>query len=203
MPTVVIPYPILQTPPQSTDNTTGANTFIFPFPDNPAGLLYTMNAIWLNGAAPLPAYVSAGKTTVAAVAAYANTNWSDYGTWTNPSTNILQLVSETDDVQQVLTAGMNVALTPTNFCFNLTAYSTPASVNGVKFGSGPIMPVPAFLLTNNPITLMNVLAKVMSSQTVFDPTSVANKLGILTVQAQPKLYNDAVLVETATAAVCS
>lgn len=201
MPLVTIPTPILQTGPQSTDNTTGANTFIFSFPENPAGLEYLVNAVYLNGVAPTPAYVAAGITTVAGVAAYANTHWSDYGTWTNPSTNILKLVSDSGDVQMVLRAGIVVELAPVDFCFDLTAYSTPAAVNGVKFGTGNIIPVPAFLLTNNNVDLLNVLIRVMSSGTTYN-TATSHKLGINTVMAQPKLYNNSTLVATAASGAC-
>ena len=204
MPTVVIPYPILQTPPQITDST-GDNTFLFPFPSNPSGLLYQMNAIWLNGAAPTPAYVAAGITTVAEVVTYANAHWSVYGTWSNPSTDILKLYSPVGAGQQVLNAGMNVALAPTNFCFNLTSFTTPVNVNQVKFGSGPLMTLPggAFLLTTNTVTLMNQLVPVMSSETVYNTSGVANKLGILTTQAQPALYFNGSLVLNSAGGVCS
>lgn len=203
MPTVTIPYPILQTPPQITDNA-GDNTFIFPFPANTGGLEYQMNSIWLNGAAPTPAYVAAGITTVAGVVTYANAHWGIYGTWSNPSTDILQLYSPVGATQQVANAGMNVQLAPVNFCFNLTAYSTPANVNQVKFGTGPLIPFPngAWLLTNNNVTLMNQLVPVMASQTVFS-TSVSHKLNVLTVQDTPKLYFNGSLVVASTAGACS
>lgn len=202
MPTVVIPIPIQQLGPQSTNSTTGARTFIFPFPANPSGLLYNIQGIWLDGAAPTPAYVAAGKTTVANVVTYANSNWSRFGTWSNPSTNVLQLVSGTGDVQYVAKAGIVVSLAPAAYCIDLTAFSTPAAVNGVKFGTGDIIPVPAFLLTDNNATLYNVLRQIMSSGTAFNLT-IAHKLGISTVQALVHLYNDSSVVASATAGVCS
>lgn len=200
MPTVTIPAPILQSGPQITD-ATGDNTFIFPFPDNPSGLLYTVFAAWFNGAAPTPTYAPSGITTAAQFVTWANTNWSTYGTWTNPSTDIVKLYSPVGAGTPVNNAGIVVYLTPVNYCFDLTAYSSPTSINGVQFGTGSIIPVPAFLLTNNPVTLMNVLIPIMSSRAIFS-TTVAHKLGINTVQATPKLYNGASLVVTAASGTC-
>lgn len=202
MPTVTIPIPIQQLGPQTTDATTGDRTFIFPFPANPSGLLYNIQGIWLDGAAPTPAYVAAGKTTVANVVTYANANWSSFGTWSNPSTNILKLVSATDDVQYVAKAGIVVSLAPAATCIDLTAFSTPVAVNGVKFGTGDIIPVPAFLLTDNNATLYNVLRNIVSSGTTFN-LATAHKLGITTVQALLHLYNDSSVVASATAGACS
>ena len=199
MPTVTIPYPILQNGPQTTSGTT--NIFEFPFPANPAALLYNIQGLYVNGIA-LAAYVPTGITTVAGVSTYFNTNYSTYGTWSS-SGDVLSLSSPTSAGVQALKVGMNVALTPKPFCFDLTAFSTPSAVNGVQFGSGSIIPVPAFSLTNDPVVLKNVLINYMSVGTTFDTTSIAHKLGISTVQAQPKLYNGVTLVATATAAVCS
>lgn len=202
MPTVAIPYPILQTPPQSTDPTTSANTFIFPLPDNPAALQYQVNAVWFNGAAPTTPFAPSGITTAALFATWANSNWSAFGTWSSPATNILKLVSLTGSATYVKNAGMNVDLAPVNFCFDLTAFgASPVNVNGVKFGSGNIIPIPAFLLTNNNVTLLNQLIPVMSSMTIFN-TSVSHKLGINTIQATPKLYNGLTLVSTAGSGTC-
>lgn len=199
MPPVTIPYPILQDSPESTNGTT--NLFTFPFPANPAALLYNIQGLYINGAALTP-YVPTGITTVAGVATYFNTNYSAYGTWLSTG-DILKLSSTTGAATQALKAGMNSSLAPAPFCFDLTAFSTPSAVNGVQFGSGSIIPVPAFQLTNNPVVLRNVLINYMSAGTTFNTASVANKLGISTVQAQPKLYNGVTLVATATAAVCS
>src|ERR1035437_155370 len=202
MPTVTIPIPIQQTGPQSTNITTGDNTFIFPFPANPAGLEYNVAGEWYNGVAPSPVYAPSGLTTVAAVAAWYNTNRSAEGTWTNPSTDILKLVS-TAGAGEVTKAGIIVSLEATNFCFDITAFGgSPANVDGVKFGSGGIVPLPSpFLLTDNNVTLMNVLTHVMSSGTVFN-TTVTHKLGINTVQAQPKLYSGISLIATAAGGTC-
>lgn len=202
MPTVTIPIPIQQVGPQTTDATTGDRTFIFAFPANPDGLLYNIQGIWLDGVAPTPAYVPAGKTTVANVVTYANANWGDFGTWSNPLTNILKLVSANDDVQYVAKAGIVVSITPAAFCIDLTAFSTPAAVNGIKFGASATIPIAAFLLTNNNVTLYNVLRQIMSSGTTFS-TATTHKLGITTVQSLVHLYNDSTLVASATAGVCS
>lgn len=203
MPTVTIPIPIQQNGPQSTDSTTSANTFIFPFPANPAGLLYNVLGSWFNGLLPTPAYAPSGITTVAGVVTWANANWNEYGTWSNPSTDILKLVSLTSSTQYVLKAGIVVELEPTPFCFDLSAYSTPEPVNQIKFGTGGLISVDAFLLTNDPVVAMNVLLPKMAPNTVFDATSVSHKLTVTTVQATPKFYNDGVLVVASTAGACS
>lgn len=202
MPTVTIPYPMQQSAPQ-TIATNGDNTFIFSFPSNPLGLLYTMNAAYFNSAVPYFAFNPSGITTVAQFVTWATSHWSNYGTWTALSATTFKLVSGTGAVTQVFLAGMNVDLTPVNFCFNLTAYSTPAPVNQLKFGSGELIDLAVpFMLTDNPVTLMNVLRVHMSSGTIFDTTSVAHKLGINTTMATPKLYYNDVLVVTSTAGAC-
>lgn len=202
MPMVTIPVPIQQSGPQSTSTTTGANTFIFPFPSNPQGLEYAIGGEWYNFAAPSPVFAPSGLTTVALVAAWFVTNRSAYGTWTNPTGDILQLVSAAGG-SQVLLAGIVVTLAPVNFCFDLTAFGgSPANVDGVKFGTGTIIPLPSgFVLTDNNVTLMNVLLHVMSSGTIFNTTTV-HKLGMNTTQAQPHLYYGTTLVATAATGVC-
>lgn len=200
MPTVTIPIPIMQQSAQSTDSTTGAKTFIFPFPVNPAGLEYQVNGMWLNGVLQTPAMT--GLTSVAGVVAQFNTDYSDYGTWSAPSTNVLKLVSLPSSTVPVTKAGIDVELAPTDYCFNLTAYSSPAAVDGLKFGSSPIIPLTPFMLTDDPAVLLNVLKAKMSTQTVFS-TTIAHKLGIKTVQATPALYNNGVLVVASTGVVCS
>lgn len=201
MPTVTIPVPIMQQDAQVIDPSTGARTFIFVLPDNPLGLLYNVNGIWFNGLVPSPTYVPAGITTPAGFAAYGTTNWSDYGTW-SATGNVVKLVSPTSAVIPVTKAGIDVNLTPTDFCFDLSAYSTPALVNGIRFGgTATIIPVTPFMLTDDPNVLLNVLKPKMAPSTVFS-TAVANKLGVKTVQDVPKVYNGAVLVETSTAGAC-
>ena len=201
MPTVTIPIPIQQTGPQSTDTTTGANTFIFPFPANPDAREYDISGIWFNGVPPTPAYAPSGITTVAGVVTYANTNWSAVGTFSNPTGNILKLVSPAGG-SQVTKAGIIVSLAPVDYCFDLSAFSTPANVDGVQFGSGTIIKLPSgFVLTNNPVTLMNVLIHVMSSGTIFN-TSVTHKLGINTVQDTPQLYDGVTSIVTASGGTC-
>lgn len=202
MPLVTIPYPILQTAPVNTDSS-GTNTFVFAFPANPLGLEYTMNGVYFNGLVPTPAYAPSGITTLAGVISYMNTNWSTSGTFSALSATTIGLSSPTSAGTPVFFAGINVDLTPANYCFNLTAFSTPASVNQVQFGTGTILTVPAFQLTNDPVVLMNVLIKVMSSGTIFNPTSVAHKLGINSTQATPRVLFNGSTVATAAGAVCS
>lgn len=199
MPAVTIPVPIMQSGPQFMDGST--STFVFPFPANPTALEYQVNGMWINGISITPNM--SGLTTVTAVASSFNSAYGDYGTWSASSTNVLQLASATTDVVPAMRAGIDVELEPTDFCFDLTAYSTPEAVDGVQFGSGNIIPVTAFMLTDDPVVLYNVLKNVMSSGTTFDTTSEANKLGINTVQAQPKLYYGEDLVEASDAGACS
>lgn len=197
MPTVTIPFPLIQFAPSSTDGTD--NTFTFPFPSNPLGLLYSIPAPWFNGVAGTPVYAPSGITTAALFVTWANTNWSGYGTWTS-SGDIVTLVSA---VTNVTLAGMQVALTPKAYCFNLTAYSTPAQVNQFKFGSsGTLISVPAFMLTNDPVVLMNQLMKKMTAESTTYGTSVSHKLQVNTVYDTPKLYNNGVLVVTSSAGAC-
>lgn len=197
MPTATIPFPVIQFPPTSTDGTN--NVFTIPFPANPTSLLFSIPAPWFNGLAGSPAYSPAAKTTPAQFVTWANTNWSAYGTWAS-SGNIVTLTSLVTNVTEM---GMQVALTPAAFCFDLTAYSTPALVNGVKFGTGDTISVPAFMLTDDPNVLLSVLQKIMSAESTTFSTAVANKLGVNTVQATPKLYNGTSLVVTSTAGACA
>lgn len=205
MPVITVPYPILQTPPVNISSTS-VNTFVFSFPDNPDGLEYIINAIWMNGVKPstVPAtpFNPSGVTTVAQFVTYATSNLSDFGTWTALSDTTFKLDSATTDVQQVFLSGINAVLEPVDYCFDLTAYSTPAQVNGVSFGGGGIIPLTAFLLTDNPIILANVLMRVMANGTIFDTSSVANSLGINTIQGIPELFFDTTSVVAATAGAC-
>ena len=200
MPTATIPFPVIQYGPVSTDGTD--NTFIFPFPSNPLGLKYSIPAPWFNGVAASPAYAPGSIVTAAQFVTWATSNWSGYGTWTS-SGNIVTLVSS---VSNVTKAGMQVALTPAAFCFNLTAYSTPAAVNQVKFGSGgTLLTIPggAFMLTNDPTVLIAQLQKVMSAESTTYGTAVAHKLQVNTVYDTPKLYYNGSLVVSSSAGVCS
>lgn len=202
MPTVVIPIPIQQQARQST-NSSGDNTFIFALPNNPNGLEYDVLGVWFNGIAPSPDYDPSGITTASGFATWADSNWGDYGTWTSPAAGIVQLVSTTSDTVYVENAGIVSQLTAVNWCFDLTAFgASPAQVNGVAFGSGETIPLPAFMLTNNTTTLLNKLAKVMPPSTIFNQ-SVTDKLGINTVMPTPKLYSDTTLISTAGSGVCS
>lgn len=205
MPTVTIPIPIMQSFPQTSAN--GLNTFVFTFPSNPQALLYNLEGAWFNGLAPYAAYSPSGITTVAQFVTWANSHWSNYGTWTALSAVTFQLVSNVGTVSPsplpVFQGGLFAVLTPVNFCFNLSAYSTPAIVNQFEFGSGGVQFFQEpFSLTNNPVVLQNQLMRVMSSGTVFDSSSVANNLGILTTQATPALYHNGVLVVASTTGTC-
>lgn len=177
MPTVTIPVPIMQSSPQSTD-TDGSNTFIFAFPANPNGLTYSIPYPWFNGVAPSTAYVSAGRTTVAQVVTWANSNWGDYGTWSAASTNTLKLVSATTDNIFVSKAGMEVSLIPVHYCITLNA--TPDPVNGIKI-SGHVYSITSVSADRtNRAALINAIKKVMPG-TVFT-TSIATKIDAYTTQ---------------------
>lgn len=198
---VDIPTPILQLPPQSTDSD-GNRTFVFAFPTNPLSRLYAIPYPWFNGAAPAQAYEPTGIDSAADFVVWANTSgkWDDYGTWANPSGDIVTLVSAPADTIYVSEAGMQISLTPVSFCFDLTAFSTPAAVNGIKFGSGATLPFSAFMLTNaNQTTLIDRIKKFMPGATF---TVISNKLQISTVQDTPKLYNDTSVVATAASGAC-
>lgn len=204
MPVVTIPVPMQESYPQT--NVSGYNTFIFSFPSNPNGLVYLLNGAWFNNALPYASYVPSGITTVALFVTWANANWGNYGVWTALSLTTLQLVSSVGSPPStvpVYRAGVSMDLTPVPFCFDLSGFGTPALVTGYEFGSGGIIPfkVP-FLVTTNPIVLMNQLIPVMSSGTIFNAASVPNKLNIVTTQAVPKLYNGTTLVVASTAGAC-
>ena len=205
MPTVTIPFPVIQFNPTST-NSDGDNTFTFTFPHNPLGLLYNIPAPWFNGVAGSPAYAPSGITTPGQFVTWANSNWDAYGTWANPTGDIITLVSTSSDDVYVLKAGMQIALQLKAYCFDLSAYSTPAPVNQFKFGTGgTLISVPggAFMLTNDPNVLINQLQKVMSAESTTYGTAVTHKLQVNTTYDVPKLYNSGVLVETSVAGVCS
>lgn len=200
MPTVTIPQPILQSPPQTSVD--GVNTFVFPFPANPNALLYEIDFPWFNGVGPVTPYVAAGITTPALFVTWANSNWGDYGTWSS-SGDIVRLASEDGvDAVFVTEAGVAPNLVPAPWCFDLTAFgATPAAVNGVQFGSGAIMPFAPFMLTaSNQTTLQNRLTPFMPFSTF---TAITNKLTITSLQAVPKLYDGVTLVATATAGACT
>lgn len=205
MPTVTIPFPIVQFGPTSTNSTNQATTFTFTFPHNPLGLIYSIPAPWFNGVAGAPPYAPSGITTPAQFVTWANSNWSAYGTWAS-SGDVVTLVSLTGSGVYVLKAGMQIALQLRAYCFDLSAYSTPAPVNQVKFGtSGALIPFPngAFVLTNDPNVLLNQLKTVMSAESTTYGTAITHKLQVNSVYDVPKLYNNGVLVVSSTAAVCS
>lgn len=197
MPTVVIPFPIIQSPAQT--NVGGVGTFVFTLPLNPLGLMYSIPAPWFNGVAPGSPYAPSGITTPAGFVTWANANWTAYGTWANPTGNVITLASST-----VKAAGFIAALTPAPWCFNLAPYSTPALVNQIKFGSGgTLISVPAFELTNNGAVLQSVLQNHMSAESTNFIVFNDNKLQVNTTQAQPELYNSGVLVLASGSGVCS
>lgn len=202
MPTQVIPIPIMQQDPQSTASD-GTNTFIFAFPSNPSGFEYQVDGVWFNGLEPATEFDGSGLTTTSLVATWANSNWGDYGAWSSPAAGILKLVSATSDTVPVSKAGIVSELAPKNWCFDLSAYgASPTQVNGLKIGTGDIIPFPAFMLTNNTTTLLNVLSRILPSSTIFSQ-AVSHKLGINSPVLVLKLYSDTTLVETASGAVCS
>lgn len=201
MPTVTVPLPIIQSGPV-TNTPTGTNTFYFTFPSNPNSLDYSIQGIWLNGLVP-GATQPTDKDNVTDYATWANSNMSDYGTWAEVNDTTLSLVSTTSDTVPVTKAGMIVALTAVPYCFDVTAFSPPQLVNGLKLGSGAIMPMTPFMLTGDNTTLMNALIQSGYLRNATYGTSVAHKLQINAIQALPKLYNDTSLVLTSTAAVCS
>lgn len=198
MATVTIPTPILESEPQTT--VAGTNTFVFALPNNPNALLYSIPFPWFNSVGPVTPYVPAGITTPALFVTWANTNWGDYGTWSS-SGDIVTLVSAPGDTIYVTKAGVAPSLTLGAWCFDLTAFSTEAAVNGVKFGSSDTLFFAPFMLSNtNQTTLQNRLTPFMPFATF---AAITNKLTINSLQAVPKLYNGATLVATATAGACT
>lgn len=201
MPSVTIPFPIFQNGPASTNATTGANTFIFPFPINPLTLLYSIPWPWFNGVAPSPAYAPSGITIPAGFVAWANANWSTYGTWTS-SGNIVTLVSPTSAGTFVMKAGLGVSLTPAAYCLDITAFSGGQAVNGMQFGTAPIIPLPAFIMTDvNYNTIIQAIQPHFESGAVFAQT-VAHKITITTVSGAVKLINGVTTEVTSTAGTC-
>jgi hypothetical protein len=199
MPTVVLPFPLIQNPPTST--VAPNNTFTFFLPQNTLGLLYSIPAAFFNGALSSVPYAPSGITTPAGFVTWANAHWGAYGTWANPSGTIITLVSATTNVSF---AGFIAALTPAPWCFNLTGFGTPSQVNQVKFGStGTVISVPAFMLGTNPAVLQAVLQNVMTQESTSYSMGVANKLQVNTVLAQPILLFNGATVSTASAGVCS
>lgn len=201
MPTITIPFPILQQGPSSTDSD-GTKHFTFPFPLNALGLLYSIPWPWFNGDAPGTAYVPAGITTPALFVTWANTNWSTYGTWTSVG-NIVSLSSPTSAGIPVTQAGLGVSLTPAAWCIDLTGIGSPTPVNGIKFGSGSVIPFGAFALTSsNMQTLINAIRPFFDSGAVLS-VSGSHKINITTVLATPTITNNGSVIVTATAGVCS
>jgi hypothetical protein len=206
MPTVTIPFPIIQDAPVTTTSA-GSRTFVFAFPNNPNALTYSIPWPWFNGAAGTPAYSPATQsppvtvTTPAQFVSWANTNWSNYGTWSY-SGNIVKLLNVSSSVIQVTKAGVLAQLTPKSWCLDCTSFSTPAAVDGLAIGSSSIIPFGAFMATNaNMQTLINAIKPHFEAGAVF--TIVGTKINILTVLPVLTIYNNTTLVKTATAGVCS
>jgi len=185
MPTVTIPVPIMQSDPQSTDSN-GTNNFIFSFPLNPNSLKYAIPYPWFNGVAPTTAYVPGSITTTSAFVTWANTNWADYGTWTAPNAQTVKLASPTSATVPVSKAGMEVTLTPTNYCLTLNA--TPDAVNGIKIGGHVYAITPLLAGRTNRQALIDAI-KGLFPGSVFS-TSVANKINIYTTQLPQNITKD-------------
>ena len=248
MPSVTIPFPIIEQNPSSAD-ANGDNTFTFALAPNPNGLIYSIPAPTANRQALSPAY-SPSATTPAGVVTWANTNWGGYGVWSNPSGNILKLISNSTPPtwvslqpyvigQRVVysgtgyvcisavasatapsadtahwtatgtpnvyvqTAGLISALQPGVYCINQTAFSTPAAVNGIAFGSGTPIALPSFLLTNNNLQLPPIISAVITDPNLSYAYATANKLTIYTTLGVPKLTYNGATVVTATSGICS
>jgi hypothetical protein len=133
MPVVTISFPIVQNAP--TSNTGGTNTFLFPFPANPNGLLYSIPFPWFNGVAPTPAYAPTGITTPAGFVTWANTNWGTYGTWTS-SGNIVTLSSPSSAGTPVTKAGFYVNVTQAAWCIDATALYSPGQIATTSLNAG-------------------------------------------------------------------
>lgn len=185
MPTVTIPIPILQSDPASTD-TDGTTNFVFPFPLNPNGLEYAIPYPWFNGVAPTTPYAPSGITTAAQFVTWANSNWSDYGTWASPTTNIVTLASATTDTIPVTKAGMEITLTPTSYCLTLNA--SPDAVNGIKISGTVFAITPLSAGRTNRQALIDAIKHLFPGATF--STAVSTKINILTTQLpQTITYN--------------
>jgi hypothetical protein len=198
MPTVTLPFPVIQNPPTSVSGSN--NIFTFNLPNNPLGLLYSIPAAFFNGALSATPYAPSGITTPAGFVTWANAHWSAYGTWSNPTGTIIQLTSATTNVSF---AGFIAALTPAPWCFSLAGFGTPSQVNQVKFGStGTVLSVPAFMLGTNPATLQAVLQTVMTQESTSYVMPGGAYLTVNTVLAQPILLYNGATVATASSGVC-
>lgn len=206
MPEVDLVFPIIQDAPTSTDPSTGIKTFTFAFPLNPDGLEYAIPWPWFNGIAPATAYAPTGLTTAADFVTWANANWGDYGTW-DDSGDIVTLASDpATDVIPVTEAGLGVSLAPATYCLDLTAYSTPAPVNGIKFGSsGPIRTFGAFMLTDTSAgSLITAIRPFFDSDATFTVTSTSpDKVQITSVLNIPIITYNGTNELSATLGACA
>lgn len=208
MPAVTIPFPIIQNYPVTNTPVGGGseNTFIFAFPPNPLGLQYSIPWPWFNGVAPAqpydPSLMSPPSTitTPGEFVTWANTNWGHFGTWSRDR-NMVQLVSPTSADIPVSMAGVLAQLTPVSWCLDCTSFSSPTPVNGLEINGATTIPFPAFQLTNtNMQSLINAITPFLEDGAVL--TVVGEKINIVTVLGQVKIYNNTSLVATATLGSC-
>lgn len=192
MPTVVIPAPIMQSKPNNpANNTTGTNHFVFAFPANPLGLLYSIPFPWFNSVGPTTPYVPSGITTAALFVTWANSNWSTYGTWTS-SGDIVTLASPVGAGIYVLLAGMQVYLTAVHYCVTLNA--SPDIIDGVKISNA------FFKLPGGAISAgrTNIPAVIQAIKPLFPnaviTNNITNKIDILTTQLPQALSYQGVAV---------
>lgn len=200
MPNVDIPFPIIQFPPTSADGTN--NTFTFQFPANPLGLKYLIPAPWFNGVLAAPVTAADNITTLSGFVTLANSRYSTQGTWANPGSSPT-IITLTSAVTNVTKAGLIVALNPKSYCFDLSAFSSPANVNQIKFGTGGLISMNPFVLTNSNVALQSQLQQKLSQENTTYGTAVAHKLQVNCLYDTPKLYYNGSLVVASTAGVCS
>ena len=201
MPTVTIAPPIFQNGPVST-LPNGSNIFLFEFPANPQGLLYTVFGAWFNGVAPAQAYQPSGITTLAQFATWANTalKWPMYGTWSAPSANILKLISPIGATIPVKNAGVINALTSNTHTLDMTVVNTPAAVNGVGMNGGVRIPFKggAFMVTSTPASMQALINEITK---IYQPNQITMVISGTNIVATTEMgviviYNDATAVIT-------
>lgn len=171
MDTLTVPTPILQAS-YTNQATNGDRTFLFTFPPNPLGLLYSILASFFNGIPPVQAFQPSGITTLAQFVTWANTSgkWDMYGVWSSPNTTTLKLLSSTGSTIYVNMAGLVYpALAEVVHTLDMTVVATPAMVDGVSFGSATV-PIPflsgPFLVTDTDVSekaLINEIAKIYAT----------------------------------------
>lgn len=137
MPVVTITFPLIQDAPVTTSPTspTFTKTFVFSFPQNPLGLLYSIPYAWFNGGAAVTPYAPTGITTPAQFVTWANSNWSTYGTWTSNG-NIVELASVANSGTYVTAAGFSPQLTPAAWCIDASALYPAGQIATATLGAG-------------------------------------------------------------------